>query len=189
MSVLSDEESKILLKLARSVITSKLKSDVVLEMPVNVSGNLKEKRGCFVTLHKKGGLRGCIGTIEPTTPLIDCVEKNSFNSAFCDPRFPPLAFEELPDVEIEISVLTVPERIEFVDGQDLKNKLKPGIHGVILSRGARRSTFLPQVWEQLPDKELFLDHLCQKGGMSKKSWMDKETIVMVYEVEYFSEDL
>jgi AmmeMemoRadiSam system protein A len=121
--------------------------------------------------------------------LIDCVEENSLNSAFCDPRFPPLTLEELPDIEIEISVLTVPRRIEFVDGEDLKNKLKPCIHGVILSRGSRRSTFLPQVWEQLPDKELFLDHLCQKGNMGKKSWMDKETIVMVYEVEYFSEGL
>lgn len=189
MSELSDQERQILLKLSRSVITAELQRDVSYEKPETIAGNLREKRGCFVTLHKKGALRGCIGTIEPITPLIDCVEENSLNAAFRDPRFPPLATEELPDVDIEISVLTVPERLDYIDGEDLKKKLKPGIHGVILSRGTQRATFLPQVWEQLPDKEVFLDHLCQKGGMSKKFWMDKETIVSVYEAEHFSENL
>jgi AmmeMemoRadiSam system protein A len=140
-----------------------------------------------VTLHKNGALRGCIGTIEPVTPLIACVEENAINAAFRDPRFPPLTEDELADIDIEISVLTVPSRLEFENGEDLKNKLEAGIHGVILSQGYRRSTFLPQVWEQLPQKDAFLEHLCLKGGMPKTAWMDPQTKVEVYEAEYFSE--
>ena len=188
MPTLSSQERSILLKIARSAIASRLRSDVTIEKPETVAPTLKEKRGCFVTLHQKGVLRGCIGTIEPITPLIDCVEENALNAAFRDPRFPPLKIEDLDEIEIEVSVLTEPERIEFSDGEDLKNKLKAGIHGVIVSRGIQRATFLPQVWEQLPDKENFLDQLCQKGGMPKKSWKDRKTIVKVYEVEYFSEN-
>ena len=187
MSSLSEEERKGLLTLARSVIESKLDRNVSIKRPVVISESLKVKRGCFVTLHQKGALRGCIGTIEPVTPLIDCVEENASNAAFRDPRFPSLKKNELPDIEIEISVLTVPEVLDFKDAEDLKQKLKPGRHGVILSRGFRKSTFLPQVWEQLPDIETFLGHLCEKGGMERKAWMDTETVLKTYEAEYFSD--
>ena len=187
MSSLSEEERKNLLALARFVIESKLDRNVSNKRPAVISESLKVKRGCFVTLHQKGTLRGCIGTIEPVTPLIDCVEENAFNAAFRDPRFPSLKKNELPGVEIEISVLTVPVVLDFKDAEDLKRKLKPGRHGVILSRGFRKSTFLPQVWEQLPGKETFLGHLCQKGGMDRRAWMNTETVVKIYEAEYFSE--
>jgi len=187
MSSLSAEERKDLLALARSVIESKLDRNVSIKRPAIISESLQAKRGCFVTLHQKGALRGCIGTIEPVTPLIYCVEENALNAAFKDPRFPSLKQSELPDLEIEISVLTVPEVLDFKDAEDLKRKLKPGRHGVILSEGFRKSTFLPQVWEQLPDKETFLGHLCQKGGMDRKAWMDTETVVKPNEAEYFSE--
>ena len=184
----SDEEKFFLLEQARSVITAELQSDGTAKKPEAISQNLKQKRGCFVTLHKKKALRGCIGTIEPAMPLLDCVRENAFNAAFRDPRFAAVQAKELPDIDIEVSVLTIPQNLSFKDGEDLKKKLKPGIHGVIISRGIHRSTFLPQVWEQLPDKEMFLDHLCQKGGMPKKSWKDEGTTIMVYEVEYFSEE-
>ncbi len=187
MSTLTDKDHKALLKLARSVITSELVKGSVTERPTEISPALAEKRGCFVTLHKKGALRGCIGTIEPVKPLISCVEDNASNAAFRDPRFPPLKANELPDINIEVSVLSVPRILEHKDGEDLKAKLKPGVHGVILSKGWHSSTFLPQVWEQLPDTQLFLEHLCQKGGMKKTCWMDKDTVVKVYEAEYFSE--
>ncbi|MBW2100218.1 MAG: AmmeMemoRadiSam system protein A, partial [Deltaproteobacteria bacterium] len=149
--------------------------------------SLMEHRGCFVTLHKNCELRGCIGNIEPISSLAEGVKQNAINAAFKDPRFPPLKKDELPDVTIEISVLTIPRVIDFEDGEDLKRKLQPGIHGVILSKGFCCATFLPQVWEQLPDKEIFLEHLCQKGGLGKKSWQNTETTVKVYEAECFSE--
>jgi AmmeMemoRadiSam system protein A len=115
------------------------------------------------------------------------VEKNAQNAAFKDPRFPRLSAKELSEIDIEASVLSVPERLDFKDGDDLKRQLLPNVHGVILSRGMRSSTFLPQVWEQLPDKELFLEQLCLKGGMPATAWKDPATNVEVYQAEVFGE--
>ena len=165
MSELTSSDQAYLLALARHEITAMLKSGADLKRPDSLSPAVLENRGCFVTLHQNRALRGCIGTIEPEKALIDNVSDNAANAAFRDPRFSPVTLEELASIDIEISVLTPPEQLTFKDGEDLKQQLKPGIHGVILSRGWHRSTFLPQVWEQLPDKELFLSHLCQKGGM------------------------
>lgn len=187
MSSLTDTEKKGLLKLARSAITRQLKKEESIERPESTSPVLDENRGCFVTLHKRGMLRGCIGTIEPIKPLIRAVEENALNAAFRDPRFPPLTKTELPEIDLEISVLTVPEVLEYEDGADLKSKLKPGVHGVILSQGWHQSTFLPQVWDQLPDTEAFLGHLCRKGGMGPDCWKKGDVVVKTYEAEYFSE--
>lgn len=183
----SRDDRNALLTLARSAIEHRLVDGAPVKRPESKSAVLRENRGCFVTLHKAGQLRGCIGTIEPLSPLAECVEENARNAAFRDPRFPPLSEAELPDIDIEISVLSVPRRIDFKDGQDLKRQLRPGVHGVILSRGFKRSTFLPQVWEQLPDKEKFLEHLCLKGGMPSDAWKDPKTQVEVYEAEVFGE--
>jgi AmmeMemoRadiSam system protein A len=187
MSILTDNDRKSLLELARTAIEAKIKADFEIQRPEKITPGLKEKRGCFVTLHKDGILRGCIGTIEPVRSLALNVEENALNAAFHDPRFPAVERDELADIEIEISVLTVPEKLDFKDCDDLKKKLKPKIHGVILSQGWQSATFLPQVWEQLPDRKDFLEHLCQKGGMGKDCWKDSETTVKVYEAEYFSE--
>ena len=183
---LSAQDKKALLRLASSAIKAKLVRDVKVERP-GTSPILKGNRGCFVTLHKYGQLRGCIGTIEPVCSLVECVERNAQNAAFKDPRFPRLSAEELPELDIEVSVLSVPERLNFKDGDDLKRQLRPNVHGVILSRGMHSSTFLPQVWEQLPDKELFLEHLCLKGGMPATAWKDPSTNVEVYQAEVFGE--
>lgn len=188
MVSLEHKDRLLLLKYARSVITSELLGDRSSTVkPKGISSLLKEKRGCFVTLHKRGSLRGCIGTIEPTTALLSSVEENAINAAFRDPRFSPLERDEINAIDIEISVLTVPREIKFSDSEDLKKQIMPGVHGVILSQGYRRSTFLPQVWEQLPQKEDFLGHLCLKGGLSRSAWREPHTRVEVYEVEYFSE--
>jgi AmmeMemoRadiSam system protein A len=187
MPVINQNDKRMLLKLARNIIERELIENIEMESPRGLSDGVTQKRGCFVSLHKKGVLRGCIGTIEPVNSLISCVEEHAFNAAFRDPRFPPVSPKELSSIEIEISVLTVPQKITFIDGEDLKKKLKPGIHGVILSRGFQSATFLPQVWEQLPDVEMFLSHLCEKGGMKRTCWESPETTVKVYEVEYFSE--
>ena len=179
-----------LLDRARDTISNHLKG---IKEKIDHTDDLKkesfvhEKQGCFVTLHKGGNLRGCIGTIEPVRSLLENVEENAVNAAFQDPRFPPLKPEELDQVEIEISVLTRPEKLEFSDYNDLISKLKSGVHGVILSKGWHRSTFLPQVWDQLPDPVTFLEHLCRKGGMAADCWKEGDIQVEVYEVEHFSE--
>ena len=188
MAPLEDKDRLVLLKVARAAITSELMKDrSALVKPKEISPSLKQKRGCFVTLHKSGSLRGCIGTIEPTTALFDSVVENALNAAFRDPRFSSISKGEIDEVDIEISVLTVPQELRFKDGKDLKKQLIAGRHGVILSQGYRRSTFLPQVWEQLPQKEDFLEHLCLKGGMARSAWKEPHTRVEVYEAEYFSE--
>lgn len=145
---------------------------------------LFEKRGTFVTLSKKGALRGCIGTILPIKPLILDVIDNTLNAAFRDPRFPPLERGEMGDLKIEVSVLTVPKEIKFLDLSDLLNKLTPGKDGVIIKKGYHQATFLPQVWEELPEKELFLAHLCAKAGLRSDEYKNPKNLeVYTYEVE------
>jgi len=187
MSELTDEDRKSLLRLARTTIEAQLKGSSKVHRPDKITPGLKEKKGCFVTLHKDGILRGCIGTIEPAKSLVSNVEENAINAAFHDPRFPAVKMDELSAIDIEISVLTVPKKLDFKDGKDLLKKLKPKIHGVILSQGWQSATFLPQVWEQLPAREDFLEHLCQKAGMGRECWKDRETTVKIYTAEYFSE--
>jgi len=187
MDSLDDADKTYLLKLARFTIESKLDRMSNNKKPEAGSAALGEKKGCFVTLHQKGDLRGCIGTIEPSKSLAEAVEDNALNAAFRDPRFPPLSVQELPGMDIEISVLTYPKILEFKDSDDLKHMLKPRVHGVILSKGWQSATFLPQVWEQLPDTEMFLNHLCRKAGMNNNCWKEKDVVIKVYQVEYFSE--
>lgn len=187
MADLTSNDKAYLLLLARSVIENALKAQPKEPIPDDTSAAIHQDGGCFVTLHKQGALRGCIGTIEPHQSLVKGVQDNAINAAFKDPRFPPLTSDELADIDLEVSILTVPQKLKFTDPEDLKRQLKPGVHGVILSQGWRRSTFLPQVWEQLPDKELFLRHLCEKAGMRGDCWRDPETDVEVYEVQAFNE--
>ncbi len=185
---LSTQDKKALLKLARSAIKAKLVKGTKVERPEPRSTALTQEGGCFVTLHKHGQLRGCIGTIEAVSSIMECVEKNAQSAAFGDPRFSGLSRKELSKIDIEVSILSVPEKLRFKDREDLKRKLQPLVHGVILSRGFNRSTFLPQVWKQLPDKEQFLEHLCLKGGMPPEAWQDPETTVQVYQAEVFGEE-
>jgi hypothetical protein len=180
-------QRKFLLELARSTITAEIKNRELPQYSKKIPPGLAEERGTFVTLHIENRLRGCIGSILPVEPVYESVRKNALNSAFRDPRFSPLTANELDKVHIEISVLTRPKRLSFTDGEDLKRRLKPNMHGVILSHHGNSSTFLPQVWEQLPDKEEFLEHLCLKGRMDKSCWKNPETKVEVYEAEVFSE--
>lgn len=188
MTRLSDDDKKALLALARSVIAAEAGAEAQTATPRKVSADLTQPRGCFVSLHKKKALRGCIGIIEPVAPLMDGIRDNAINAAFRDPRFPPLDARELAEIDIEISVLTTPAPLAFSSPRDLLRQLKPGVHGVILTKGGRRSTFLPQVWKQLPEKERFLEHLCMKAGMKRDCWKDPGVEVQVYEVECFSEE-
>ena len=181
--VLQKEDKIALLKLAREAISCAL-DEKQLPVPPQ-KGIFLEKMGAFVTLQIDGALRGCIGSLEALKPLGECVVLNAVNAAFDDPRFPQLSKEEFDWIEIEISVLTTPRKLEFRGEADLLQKLVPLKHGVILQWGNRRSTFLPQVWEQLPDKRDFLGELSMKAGMAQGAWKDAQ--VLVYEAIVFNE--
>ncbi len=147
-----------------------------------------EKRGTFVTLHNKDkSLRGCIGTIEPLETIKAGIKDNAVNAAFRDPRFPALKRGEFNTIEIEVSLLTKPEKLSYSSGDDLVKLLRPGIDGVILKKGYKRATFLPQVWEQLRDPTAFLSHLCIKAGLTSNAWKKGDLEIFTYEVDCFEE--
>ncbi|MGL1833779.1 AmmeMemoRadiSam system protein A [Rhodocyclaceae bacterium SMB388] len=127
---------------------------------------LSERAACFVTLKKDGDLRGCVGSIRAQRSLGEDLDINAVAAAARDPRFPPVTADELPDLEIEVSLLSEPEFVEFKDEAELARKLRPGQDGVILFSGCRSATFLPQVWEQLPDPAAFLAALKHKAGLA-----------------------
>ena len=124
----------------------------------------------FVTLHVGEELRGCCGTIEPSRPLIVDVWNNAWASAFADPRFPPLSRDEWPETNLQISVLSEPEHLDVHSEAELLQILRPGRDGLILQSGSRRSTFLPAVWEQLPEPIRFVRHLKTKAGWPADYW-------------------
>jgi AmmeMemoRadiSam system protein A len=123
-----------------------------------------------VTLEKSGRLRGCIGSLQAHQPLVQDLAQNAYRAGFKDPRFPPITPEELPDISASISILSAPEQMLFQDEEDLLAQLVPGVDGLILQDGPRRATFLPQVWEQLPDPKQFISHLKRKAGMAEDHW-------------------
>jgi len=126
----------------------------------------------FVTLTQHGELRGCIGTIEAHRRLKIDVEQNALAAAFCDPRFSPLASFELAYTRIEVSLLSPPTRLAVADEDDLLQRLRPGIDGVVLEWRGRRATFLPQMWESLSDPRRFIGALKQKAGFAADFWHD-----------------
>ncbi len=132
--------------------------------------DLQERRATFVTLHLHGNLRGCIGSLEAFRPLLIDVAENAYAAAFEDPRFDPLSVEEFGELEISISILSPSEPITFSSEEDLLQKIRPGIDGLILIEGRRRSTFLPAVWEDLPNPKDFLAHLKLKAGLPVDYW-------------------
>lgn len=144
-------------------------------------------KGCFVTLTKHGDLRGCIGYIFAQGPLVKAVIENARNAALSDRRFPPVAPREVDELEIEISVLTRPQPLAFASSAELLQKLKPHQDGVVLQIGERGATFLPQVWDQLPDKVEFLNNLAEKAGCDRTDWRQPGAAVFIYHVEAFKE--
>ena len=127
---------------------------------------LETKTACFVTLEMNGVLRGCIGSIIGLEPLLINICKNARNAAFNDPRFTPVQPNELENIEVSVSLLSAPSRIEFKNEEDLLNQLQPEIDGVIIKDVGRQAVYLPEVWKQLPDKREFLNSLKQKAGLA-----------------------
>ncbi len=184
----SPEERKFLLELARKAVVESVSSHGLPEVEEkDVPERLRSPAGCFVTLHKQGQLRGCIGHIFPKSPLYKAVLENGMRAALSDFRFPSVRPEELPQIDIEISVLTVPRKLQANSPQELLRKLRPGVDGVVLRQGHRMATYLPQVWKELPDKEEFLRHLAQKAGLPPDAWQDPKTEILTYQAEVFGE--
>jgi AmmeMemoRadiSam system protein A len=131
---------------------------------------LREAGACFVTLMRRGDLRGCVGSVRAFRGLYDDVWSNARASAFHDSRFPPVGRHELPEISVEISLLSAPEPLGHENEEEALRLLHPGVDGVIFEYAEYRSTFLPQVWEQLPEPRDFLLHLKRKAGLSPSFW-------------------
>jgi len=189
---LSPEQGKVLLSLARQTIAGRLGLNVLSEEQEATENNLQDHvfskdRGTFVTLHKNGQLRGCIGTIAPVESIREGIRRNAINASFSDNRFPNLTAKEFTQIDIELSILTDPSPLDYTDGNDLLRKLRPNIDGVIIRQGMTGATFLPQVWGQLSRPEDFLSHLCLKAGLQADSWQTGNLEVQTYQVQHFSE--
>jgi AmmeMemoRadiSam system protein A len=161
---------KILLSIARAAIAE------VLGLPFEKTSEeadwLQQKAACFVTLSQNGQLRGCIGTLEAQRSLLDDVKANAIAAALKDTRFPPLSSKELNHTDIEVSLLSPMQALNFASEEQALRQLRPGIDGVVFACGQYRSTFLPQVWQQLPDTKTFMAHLKQKAGLSPDFWAE-----------------
>ncbi|GAB4379986.1 MAG: AmmeMemoRadiSam system protein A [Calditrichia bacterium] len=178
---LNSEEKKYLLKLARETIITLLEKD---EFPQTrpISEKVKEKFGAFVTLHKDGRLRGCIGYIEGVKPLYQTIMEMAKSAAFNDPRFPPVKKNEVKHLEIEISVLSP---IKQIDNPEI---IEVGKHGLIIQRGYYRGLLLPQVATEWGwDREEFLQQTCFKAGLPGDAWKDPDTKIFIFTAEIFSE--
>jgi len=194
--MLTNDQGKILLNIARKNIISYLDNDKMLDIngddDIDLSTNnrwLNEKGAVFVTLNLSKSLKGCIGSLVAYRSLIEDVLEHSYNAAFKDTRFSPVTKKNMRNIEVEISVLSEKKELKYSDFNDLKNKIKPFIDGVYLTYGPYSSTFLPQVWEQLPDFDQFMNHLCNKAGLALDIFSDTSKLptIEIYNVQKFEE--
>ncbi|CAN2043819.1 MEMO1 family protein [Candidatus Magnetomoraceae bacterium gMMP-13] len=186
---LTEDQGQALIRLARHTISEKLgKADKKKQDPVLSDKAFQANCGTFVTLTINDELRGCIGSLSSAESIMEGIKRNAVNAAFHDPRFPSLKANELNQIDIEVSVLTEPKPLSYKNADDLISKLRVNVDGVIIKKKYLSATFLPQVWEQLPDPEDFLSHLCLKAGLSSKDWKDGSLEVLTYQVQYFEEE-
>lgn len=189
---LTAEQGTALVLLARQTLESHFGAATAPANAQQLGNRLEDQAlqaccGTFVTLKIDNQLRGCIGSLSATVPMAKGVRENALNAALNDPRFSPLSKRELEAVQIEVSVLSDPVPLAYTGVDDLLARLRPGIDGVIIRKGSASATFLPQVWEQLPQPELFLSHLCAKAGLPAEQWREGDLNVRVYQVQYFEE--
>jgi len=182
---LSTEQKNLLLTNARASIAAGLKGEH-LESAEPVSDMMKAPAACFVTLHLNGELRGCIGSMEPWRGLLEDVIHNAAAAAFKDHRFHPVSADEWPKLEIEISVLSATKQLNVASREELLKWLDEHRTGLVVELPPHRATFLPQVWQQLPEPEQFLEHLWLKAGLSPDVW-EPELQLQYYTVECFNE--
>ena len=176
---LTDEEKKTLRQVAQSAIERRLRGEKPSKIDV-AGGQLKENRGAFVSLHKHGQLRGCVGTIQPNRPLYQVVEEMAIAAAFEDSRFSPLSTAELKDLDLEISVLTPLQRVQDV------GEIEVGKHGLYIKKGFYAGLLLPQVAAEYKwDRVKFLEETCRKAGLPKNAWKEKGTEVYLFSADIF----
>ena len=190
----SDEDGIFLVNLARETVDKIVKSKQKIKSPENTPEHLRDKSGVFVTLNSilegRASLRGCIGRPYPSFPLVEAIIDSSVDSAVNDPRFPAVTPKELDSIIIDLSVLTPPKKIEYSKPEDLLELVKVGRDGLIASRGMFRGLLLPQVpvdWKW--DTTEFLEHTCNKAGLSIDMWKDPETEFMSFQAEIFGEEI
>lgn len=185
---LTADEKQTLLQLAREALESAVRGHKLPPLDqTQLTPVLRAEGAAFVTLTVRGQLRGCIGSLQPYQPLVEDVREHAVAAGLQDYRFPPVRPTELAQIRIEVSRLTLPQPLAYTDANDLLAKLRPGTDGVILRDGSRRATFLPQVWEQIPEKTEFLGHLCAKMGAAANLWRQKPLEIEIYQVEEFHE--
>jgi AmmeMemoRadiSam system protein A len=185
---LTPEEQTFLLVLARSSIEQTLEGkDLIPLVFDDLPAALRQQCSSFVTLKIEERLRGCVGSLEALLPLAEDVRRHAIGAALFDYRFPPLKLGELPGVRIEISRLKPPRRLHYTCPEDLLLALRPGIDGVVLIDEPRRATFLPKVWQTVPEPDVFLSLLCQKMGAHPDTWRQKMLTILTYDVEDFYE--
>jgi AmmeMemoRadiSam system protein A len=180
---LSAEEQRMLLEMAREAIARAVRGEQAPAADLSrLPPRLREMGASFVTLlGPEGELRGCIGTVEAHSPLAHDVQRNAVSSALRDPRFFPVGPDELDDLQIELSILTPPQRLDYDGPSDLLAKIRPGIDGVIIEKGWCRATLLPSVWEKIPDPVQFLTTLCLKASLPTDEWRIPGMTVHVYQ--------
>jgi len=175
---------KLLVSLARVAIFDKLHNTNTLQKDefLEKLPTFTKSAATFVTLSLDGKLRGCIGTLVPHTTLYNDLTANAVKAAFEDPRFEPLTIEEFDKVKVEISLISPIVEMKYSSFSDLREKIKPNVHGVILKLGTHQATFLPQVWEELPDFDVFFYHLYQKANLDIEEQVNAPQI-FTYTVE------
>ncbi|MDO8789623.1 MAG: AmmeMemoRadiSam system protein B [Sulfuritalea sp.] len=181
--VIAADPGPALLVRARNAVAARLKQPTQTEA---AHPALALPGATFVTLTQNGQLRGCIGSLQAHRPLDQDVRANAVAAAFSDPRFPPLTLEEFSRTRVEVSLLTAPQAMTFNSEADALRQLRPNVDGIIFIAGQRRSTFLPQVWEQLPEPRTFMAHLKQKAGLPA-DWWSAEVQLQRYEVQKWKE--
>ncbi|MFK5984439.1 MAG: AmmeMemoRadiSam system protein A [Pseudomonadota bacterium] len=183
---LTQEQQKILLNLAKQSILYGLENQQATSIAAtDYPIELQQQRASFVSLNINQQLRGCIGCLSAYRSLVEDVSANAYAAAFSDSRFPAVNKDEFPFLEYHISILSPSSPIQFIDEDDLLSQIHPGRDGLILSEANNRATFLPSVWEQLRDKQQFLNHLKQKAGLSANYWSN-QIQVSRYSVENIS---
>lgn len=186
--LLSEEEGKFLVKLARKSIETFVNQRKKLEVPENTPETLKEEMGAFVTLNKDRMLRGCIGYPEPIAPLVNAVIDVAISAAVNDPRFSPVTASELPDLRVEVSVLTKPELIEVNRPEEYMDKIKIGEDGLIIERGPYKGLLLPQVAVEWGwNVEEFLYNTCVKAGLTADCWLYPDVKIFKFGSQIFHE--
>ena len=162
------DAGEVLLSIAKARIERALFSGetTAIQAAIEAAAWLRQSGATFVTLKKNGRLRGCIGSLQPLRPLADDIAHNALGAAFRDPRFAPLAAAEWPECSLEVSLLSTPKPVRFADEDDLLAQIAPGEDGVIIELDGRRATFLPQVWESLPERRAFMGELLRKAGLA-----------------------